>query len=81
VQISRMRDGVRRITQVSEIVGMEGEIITMQDLFSFQYQSERADGTLIGRHVCTEFRPRFVTRAQYYGLAEVLLEAVGCRMT
>ena len=80
VQISRMRDGVRRITAVSEIVGMEGEVITMQDLFSYQYQGERADGSLIGRHVCTEFRPRYVTRAQYYGLAEVLLEAMGCRM-
>jgi pilus assembly protein CpaF len=81
VQISRMRDGVRRIVQVSEIVGMEGEIVTMQDLFSYQFQGERADGTLIGRHVCTNFRPRFLTRAQYYGLADVLLEAMGCHMT
>ncbi|HKY96180.1 MAG TPA: CpaF family protein [Kiloniellales bacterium] len=80
VQISRMRDGIRRITQVSEIVGMEGEIVTMQDLFSYQYQGERADGTLIGRHACTNFRPRFVGRAQYYGLADVLLEAMGCHL-
>jgi pilus assembly protein CpaF len=81
VQISRMRDGVRRIGQVSEIVGMEGDIVTMQDLFSFQFQGERADGTLIGRHVCTNFRPRFLARAQYYGLADVLLEAMGCHLT
>jgi pilus assembly protein CpaF len=81
VQISRMRDGVRRITQISEIVGMEGEIVTMQDLFSYQYQGERADGTLIGRHTCTNFRPRFVARAQYFGLADVLLEAMGCQLT
>ena len=58
----------------------EGEIVTMQDLFSYQYQGERADGTLIGRHACTNFRPRFVARAQYYGLADVLLEAMGCQL-
>jgi pilus assembly protein CpaF len=79
VQISRMRDGVRRVSQVSEVIGMEGEIITLQDLFVYQYQGERPDGTLIGRHVCTGYRPAFVTRAEYYGLGDSLLEAMECK--
>jgi len=81
VQISRMRDGVRRVAQVSEVIGMEGEIITLQDLFVYQYQGERPDGSLIGRHVCTGFRPHFVNRAEYYGLRDQLLEAMECKPT
>ena len=79
VQISRMRDGMRRITAVSEVVGTEGEVITLQDLFVYQYQGERTDGSLIGKHVCTGFRPHFTPRAAYYGLEDVLLEAMECR--
>jgi pilus assembly protein CpaF len=79
VQISRMRDGVRRISQVSEVIGMEGEIITLQDLFIYQYQGERPDGSLIGRHVCSGYRPGFVARAEYYGLRDQLLEAMECK--
>ena len=45
IQISRMRDGKRRITQVTEITGMEGEIVTTQDLFKYVYDGENADGT------------------------------------
>ena len=48
VQISRMRDGKRRITQVTEITGMEGEVVTTQDLFKYVYDGENADGTLAG---------------------------------
>jgi len=78
VQISRMRDGVRRITQVSEVVGMEGEVVTLQDLFHYRFEGERADGTLAGRHVCSGFRPHFLPRADYYGLGEALLRAMEC---
>lgn len=79
VQISRMRDGVRRITQVSEVVGMEGEVITLQDLFWYEFQGERVDGSLIGKHLCSGFRPVFTARADYFGLGDLLLEAMGCR--
>lgn len=76
VQISRMRDGMRRITYVSEIVGMEGEVITMQDLFTFQYRGEDETGKILGDFVCTGVRPHFLSRAAYYGLDKELMEAM-----
>jgi pilus assembly protein CpaF len=81
IQISRMRDGKRRITQVTEITGMEGEIVTTQDLFKYVFDGENADGTLAGRHECTHLRPNFMPRAEYFGLGTRLLEAMGCRGT
>jgi pilus assembly protein CpaF len=78
VQISRMRDGKRRVSKVSEVVGMEGEVITTQDLFSFEFQSEGADGQLAGSFKSSGLRPYFATRADYFGLADKLLEAMGC---
>ena len=76
VQISRMRDGIRRVTHVTEIVGMEGDVITTQDLFTYQYQGEAADGILRGEFVAGGIRPHFLARAEYYGLGRALLEAV-----
>ena len=81
VQISRMRDGKRRITQVTEITGMEGEIVTTQDLFKYVYDGENSDGTLSGRFECSHLRPHFMPRAEYFGLGTRLLEAMGCRGT
>jgi pilus assembly protein CpaF len=81
VQISRMRDGKRRITQVTEITGMEGEIVTTQDLFKFIYDGEKPDGSLSGRFECSHLRPHFMPRAEYFGLGNRLLEAMGCRST
>jgi pilus assembly protein CpaF len=81
IQISRMRDGKRRLTQVTEITGMEGEIVTTQDLFKYVYDGENSDGTLAGRHECTHLRPHFMPRAEYFGLGNRLLEAMGCRGT
>lgn len=79
VQISRMRDGVRRITQISEVVGMEGEMVTMQDLFIFEYEGEDSDGKLFGTFRPTGLRPHFLSRAQYFGLDRALLEAVSMK--
>jgi pilus assembly protein CpaF len=76
VQVSRMRDGGRRITAVTEVVGMEGEIITTQDLFTYQYEGE-ADGKLKGNFISSGLRPHFTPKAEYYGLDKALLEAVG----
>jgi len=76
VQISRMRDGVRRITHITEVVGMEGEIITTQDLFKYEYDGEDADGKLLGRYVSTRLRPSFMERAEYFGLGRALMEAM-----
>jgi len=77
LQVSRMRDGGRRITAVTEIVGMEGEIITTQDLFTYQYEGEGTDGKLKGSFKSTGLRPHFTPRAEYYGLDRALLEAMG----
>ena len=76
VQVARMRDGVRRITHISEIVGMEGDIVTMQDLFTFEYAGEDKDGRLRGVFRCTGLRPHFTQKAQFFGLDRSLLEAI-----
>ena len=75
VQISRMRDGVRRIVQITEIIGMEGDIVTTQDLFSYQFDGEGADGALQGHFEPTGIRPHFAPRAAYFGLEQALLQA------
>jgi len=77
IQISRMRDGIRRVVAVTEIVGMEGDVITTQDLFTYQYEGQMPDGTLKGTFVSSGLRPHFITRAEYFGLDRALLEAVG----
>ena len=76
VQIARMRDGVRRVTHITEIVGMEGEVITTQDLFTFEFEGEDQTGRLVGRFKGSGLRPHFTARAEYFGLDRALLEAV-----
>jgi pilus assembly protein CpaF len=76
IQISRMRDGKRRVTHISEIVGMEGDVITMQDLYLYQYSGEDEQGNLKGEHVSTGLRPAFYERAEYYGLGRTLMECM-----
>jgi pilus assembly protein CpaF len=70
VQISRLRDGTRRITHVTEVQGVEGETVTMQDAFTFDY-SAGADlnGRLLGKAVPTGVRPRFTERFAELGIA------------
>jgi pilus assembly protein CpaF len=75
-QVNRMRDGARRVTQLTEVVGMEGDIITTQDLFTFMYQGEGTDGKLRGIYQPSGIRPAFLARAEYYGLGRALLEAI-----
>ena len=76
IQVSRMRDGKRRVTHVTEVVGMEGETILMQDLFTYEFSGENKDGSLIGEFNGTGIRPHFAPRAAYFGLDKLLLEAV-----
>ena len=76
VQIARMRDGVRRITHITEVVGMEGEVVTTQDLFTFEFEGENPDGTLYGSFKSSGLRPAFAVNAKYFGLEKALLEAV-----
>ena len=68
IQAARLRDGSRRITHITEVVGMEGDVIVTQDIFLFEILGEDANGRLIGRHRSTGIgRPRFWERARYYG--------------
>ncbi|WP_421693960.1 CpaF family protein [Aestuariivirga sp.] len=80
VQASRLRDGSRRITHVTEVVGMEGDVIITQDLMVFEISGENAEGKIIGRHRSTGIgRPHFWERARYFNedrrLAETLEKA------
>ena len=75
-QVNRMRDGVRRVTQIMEVVGMEGDIITTQELFSYQFQAEGSDGKLRGTFNPSGIRPAFLPRAEYFGLDRTLLEVI-----
>ena len=69
IQAARLRDGSRRITHITEVVGMEGDVIITQDLFVYDMLGEDAQRQhLIGRHRSTGIgRPRFWDRARYYG--------------
>ena len=76
IQIQRMRDGIRRVTHVTEVIGMEGEVIITQDLYTFQFQGEDENGRLIGEFKSTGLRPNFTKQAAYFGLDKALLELV-----
>ncbi len=76
IQISRMRDGIRRITHIMEVVGMEDDIVTTQDLFTFEYTGEDAAGMIQGEFLYSGVRPHFSPKAEYYGLERALLEAL-----
>jgi pilus assembly protein CpaF len=58
VQVSRQSDGTRKVTAVSEITGMEGEVITMQDLFVFERTGVTPEGRVTGRFRATGIRPK-----------------------
>ena len=68
IQASRLRDGSRRITHITEVLGMEGDVVITQDLFVYEILGEDAQGKLMGRHRSTGIgRPRFWDRARMYG--------------
>lgn len=68
VHVSRLRDGTRRITQISEVSGMEQQTVTMQDIFVFQQESVSAEGRVKGRLMPTGIRPRVVERIEHAGV-------------
>ena len=79
VQIERMRDGTRRVTELAEVVGMEGDVITLSSLFTFKYEGESADGSIRGSFVPTGIRPRFLPRLEYYGLGPAFMKAIAAQ--
>ena len=76
IQTQRMRDGSRRVTHVTEVVGMEGDVVTLQDLVLFEITGEDSHGRLQGHHRFTGLRPAFWERASYFGLLRELNEAL-----
>ncbi len=69
VHLNRLRDGTRRVTQVTEVVGMEGDVITTQDLFLFDYgMGMDENGMYQGRLKATGIRPSFSDRLTDYGI-------------
>jgi pilus assembly protein CpaF len=76
VQTARMRDGVRRVTELVEVVGVEGDIISLETLFAYKFQGENADGSLRGDFVSNNLRPRFFPRLEYFGLADAFMAAL-----
>ena len=77
IQAARLRDGSRKITHITEVMGMEGDVIITQDLFIYDMTGEDANGNILGRHRATGIgRPRFWDRARYYGEEKRLAAAL-----
>ena len=77
IQAARLRDGSRKITHITEVVGMEGDVVTLQNLFVYEITGEDAQGSIIGRHRSTGIaRPRFWERARYFGETTRLAQAL-----
>ncbi len=76
VQVQRMRDGGRRVSQVSEVCGLEGEVITMNEVFTFEYLGDTSEGRITGRWTSPAARPGFLERLDYFGLGEAWMRAV-----
>lgn len=76
IQVQRLRDGSRKVTHVSEITGMEGDVVTMQDLFSLDILGESDDGKLITRQKSSGLRPKFYDKARAYGVEQLVLDAM-----
>ena len=76
IQVQRLRDGSRKVTHVSEITGMEGDVVTMQDLFKLEYLGENEDGSLITELQSTGMRPKFWDKARQFGVENLVLDAM-----
>jgi pilus assembly protein CpaF len=68
IQVSRLGDGTRKILQISEIVGMEGDVITMQDIFVYERQGIGEGDKVLGQFKATGIRPKFADRLKAYGI-------------
>ena len=75
VQVKRLRDGSRRTTNITEVIGMEGEVIVTQELFKFEYLDEAADGKIIGEYRSSHLRPYTLEKAKQFGFDQPYLEA------
>ncbi len=76
IQAARLRDGSRKITHLTEVIGMEGDVVTLQDLCVYEIEGEDSSGRVVGRHKFTGLRPAFWDKARYYGFERKLAEAI-----
>ncbi|MBC7504637.1 MAG: CpaF family protein [Sandarakinorhabdus sp.] len=76
VQVARMRDGVRRITSITEVIGLDGDIIVLQELFAYAIASGSRSGVVGGGFTATGVRPAFFGTAAYHGLGDMLMSAI-----
>jgi pilus assembly protein CpaF len=75
VQVKRLRDGSRRVTNITEVCGMEGPVIVTQELFKFEYLDEDEHGKIIGEYRSMGLRPHAIEKAKGFGFDQALLEA------
>jgi len=68
IQVARMSDGSRRVTSIAELTGMEGETITMQEIFMYERTGVDAQGQVLGKFKSTGIRPRFAERLKAFGM-------------
>ena len=68
VQVERQRDGGRRVTQVTDVCGLEGDVVVLNDVFALEIEGETVDGRLVGRYRSSRARPSFHQRLAYFGL-------------
>jgi pilus assembly protein CpaF len=68
IQVSRLTDGTRRVTSVTEVTSMEGEVITMQEIYRFRRRGISSEGKVVGQYEATGVRPQFVERLQIAGV-------------
>ena len=76
VYLERMRDGVRRVTQISDVCGLEGDIITMNDIASFEFEGEDQHGKIHGNYRRLMSRPSFRRNLDYFGLEKAWMDAL-----
>jgi len=76
VHVERMRDGQRRVVQISEVIGLEGDVITTNDIVAFEYKEEDVHGRILGSYSSTHAIPKFKSRLVYYGLDRAWTEAM-----
>jgi pilus assembly protein CpaF len=76
VQVERMRDGHRRVVQVSEVIGLEGEVITTNDIAAFEYKEEDVHGRIVGAYKSAQAVPKFKSRLAYFGFDRAWTEAM-----
>lgn len=76
VQVERMRDGVRRVTQITEVVGLEGDVVTLNDVFQYEFDNESSEGEIRGRYRVSRIRPASLSRLSYFGVDRIWMQAL-----